>query len=325
MNEQCEVTKAIGLFGIIPTVVIKNVDQAVPLARALIASNLSIMQVSFRTEAAMAAIQAICKEFPNMLVGASDIITPEQVNDAAAGGAKFLTTAGFNPKVVKQAEANSIVIYPGVTTNTDVEKALELGIRNLNFYTTTQNNDVTAMVNGLCSPYENVRGICTNRYDPKTMTTLLTNSNVLACATDFTKIISEKDWEEKVSHFAKTLIDLVVLGHVTTHVGINCQAEPDAVGTANYLAKIFGLEMENGGGSVWIGEGIEVMKVSGRGEHGHIAIRTNNVRRSMHYMGLRDDVKFAPETFNEKDGVLISAYLQHDIGGFAFHLLQRGY
>lgn len=88
-------------IGIIPVVVLDRVEDAIPLAEALIKGGLPCAEVTFRTAAAEEAIRRISEAFPEMLVGAGTVLTTEQADRAIAAGAKFIVSPGFNPKVTK--------------------------------------------------------------------------------------------------------------------------------------------------------------------------------------------------------------------------------
>ena len=87
-------------LGIVPVVKLSRADDAVPLAKALIAGGLPVAEVTFRTAAAEESIRRMAEAFPEMLVGAGTVLSIEQVERAIGAGAKFIVTPGFNPRVV---------------------------------------------------------------------------------------------------------------------------------------------------------------------------------------------------------------------------------
>ena len=87
-------------LGIIPVVKIDRASDAVPLAKALCDGGLPVAEVTFRTDAAGEAIAAMCKAYPDMLVGAGTVLTKEQVDAAVQAGARFIVSPGLNPEVV---------------------------------------------------------------------------------------------------------------------------------------------------------------------------------------------------------------------------------
>ena len=87
-------------IGVVPVVVLEDVKDAVPLAKALVEGGLPCAEVTFRTEAAEESIRLMAEQFPDMLVGAGTVLTKEQVDAAAAAGAKFIVSPGFDPEIV---------------------------------------------------------------------------------------------------------------------------------------------------------------------------------------------------------------------------------
>jgi len=119
---------------VIPVVKITNVENAVPLAQALFNAGLPCAEITFRTDQAEEAIKRISAAFPDMLVGAGTVLTTDQVDRAAAAGAKFIVTPGFNPRVVDYCLKLGIPITPGCSSPSDIEQALERGLEVVKFF-----------------------------------------------------------------------------------------------------------------------------------------------------------------------------------------------
>ena len=113
-----------------------------------------------------------------------------------------------------------------------------------------------------------------------------------------------------------------MLGFELAHIGVNCEAEEEAVRTAEMFCKLFGWPVKVGNSSVFGGTGVEVMKKPGRGAKGHIAIRTNFLARGRAYLE-RQGFAFDESTLVVKDGKEIAIYLKDEIAGFAVHLVQK--
>src|ERR1041384_2541734 len=119
---------------IVPVAVIETVNDAVPLASALAAAGLDIIEVTLRTPAALDCIREIRRGVPQMLVGAGTILQVEQVDAALKAGAEFGVSPGLNEAVVQVARRSGLPFIPGVMTPTEVERALALGCRLLKFF-----------------------------------------------------------------------------------------------------------------------------------------------------------------------------------------------
>ena len=120
--------------GIIPVIVIEKEEQAVPLARALVAGGLNVLEVTYRTAAAPAAIAAIRREVPEAVVGAGTVLTVGMLRSAKAAGASFCVAPGFDPSVVAAAKAEGMPFCPGVATASELSQALTAGCMLVKFF-----------------------------------------------------------------------------------------------------------------------------------------------------------------------------------------------
>src|SRR5512136_1769176 len=105
---------------------VERPDDAVPLAEALLAGGLSVMEITFRTQAAAEAIGRVRKNVPRMCIGAGTLLTPDQVRRAADVGARFGVAPGLNETVLEIADQLGLPFFPGVLTPTEVDRALNL-------------------------------------------------------------------------------------------------------------------------------------------------------------------------------------------------------
>lgn len=105
---------------IVPVIAIDDVEQALPLAKALSEGGINIMEITLRTEAALAAIEIISKEFPSMYVGAGTVCNEEDVIKSKKSGAKFVFSPGISTELIDSAKKNQITLIPGVSTATEV-------------------------------------------------------------------------------------------------------------------------------------------------------------------------------------------------------------
>ncbi len=119
---------------IVPVVVIDRAEDALPLAEALFAGGLDVMEVTFRTPAATAAIRNVRETFPAMFVGAGTILDEDQLHHAVDAGAQFGVAPGLNETIVSKALALKLPFVPGVMTPSDVERGLTLGCKLQKFF-----------------------------------------------------------------------------------------------------------------------------------------------------------------------------------------------
>ena len=121
-------------IGIIPVVVLNDAKDAEPLGRALMEGGLPAAEVTFRTAAAEESIRIMAEKFPDMLVGAGTVLTKDQVDRAAAAGAKFIVSPGFDAEIVKYCQEKGIPVCPGTQTATEMIAALNLGLDKVKFF-----------------------------------------------------------------------------------------------------------------------------------------------------------------------------------------------
>ena len=119
---------------VVPVVVIDRAEDAVPLAEALLAGELNVMEITFRTPAAEQSIRNVRQAFPQMLVGAGTILDTDQLQRAINAGAQFAVAPGLNEAVIKKSLALKLPFVPGVMTPTDVEHGLALGCKLQKFF-----------------------------------------------------------------------------------------------------------------------------------------------------------------------------------------------
>jgi len=124
--------------GVVAVLVIDDARDAVPLARALLAGGVEVMELTLRTPAAFDALQAIRREVPEMTAGIGTILTAGQLHEAQSAGAAFGVAPGCNPRLLTAAREAGFSFGPGIATPTDVEIAIEHGCRLLKFFPAEQ-------------------------------------------------------------------------------------------------------------------------------------------------------------------------------------------
>ncbi|MEV7909148.1 bifunctional 4-hydroxy-2-oxoglutarate aldolase/2-dehydro-3-deoxy-phosphogluconate aldolase [Streptomyces griseus] len=122
------------LAPVVPVVVLHDVADAVPLARALVAGGLPAIEVTLRTPAALESIRAMAAEVPGAVVGAGTVISPEHVRDTVDAGARFLVSPGWTDALLEAMKASGLPFLPGVSTTSEVVAMLERGVREMKFF-----------------------------------------------------------------------------------------------------------------------------------------------------------------------------------------------
>lgn len=175
-----ETIARIGAARVLPIATLDTAEQAVPLARALLAGGLTVVEVTFRSEAAAEAIRIIRERFPDMLVGAGTVLDVEQVGLAHRAGSRFILTPGFNPAVVGAALEAGLTIFPGINDPTGVEQAMGFGLEAVKFFPAEASGGVP-FIEALSDPYAGMRFLPTGGIGPGNLTAYLALPSVLAC------------------------------------------------------------------------------------------------------------------------------------------------
>lgn len=130
---------------VVPVMVIENLDDAVPMAKALAKGGINIFEITLRTSAALEAITAIRKALPDSLVGAGTILNAQQYDDAVEAGAQFIISPGYSEVLLKHAANSSVALIPGVSTPSEIVTALEHGYDHLKFFPAEANGGAPAL------------------------------------------------------------------------------------------------------------------------------------------------------------------------------------
>ncbi len=142
-------------FPVIPVIVIDDANDAEPLAEALLNGGLNIIEVTFRTAAAPAAIERIANAFPEMLVGAGTVVTEAQAKQAIDVGSKFGLAPGTDPQTIAYFNERNVPFIPGVMTPSDIQAAVKAGCTSLKFFPAGAAGG-TKLLKAMSAPYANL-------------------------------------------------------------------------------------------------------------------------------------------------------------------------
>jgi len=165
------------LAPVVPVVVVSDVSEAVPLARALVAGGLPAIEVTLRTPAAPDAIRAIAEEVPEAVVGAGTVLTAGQVAGCVAAGARFLVSPGWTDALLGAMRGAGVPFLPGVSTTSEVVALLERGVREMKFFPAEAAGG-TAYLRSLAGPLPQARFCPTGGIGPTTAPEYLALPNV---------------------------------------------------------------------------------------------------------------------------------------------------
>ena len=205
-----KVLEDIQKIGIVPVVVIDDVKDAEPLAKALCDGGLPCAEVTFRTEAAEESIRIMAEKFPEMLIGAGTVLTTEQVDRAVAAGAKFIVSPGLNPRIVKYCVEKNIPITPGCSSASDIEQALENGLEVVKFFPAEPAGGLP-MIKALAAPYVGVKFMPTGGINQNNVKEYLKYNRILACGGSWMvkgDLIKAGDFA-KITELTKEAVEIV--------------------------------------------------------------------------------------------------------------------
>jgi 2-dehydro-3-deoxyphosphogluconate aldolase/(4S)-4-hydroxy-2-oxoglutarate aldolase len=147
------VLERIAQFGIVPVITIEEVAHALPLADALLAGGLPVIEITFRTSAAAEVVRVLAKERPQLLIGAGTLLTASNIEAAKASGAVFGVAPGLNPQIVERARELDLPFIPGIATPSEIEIAMSLGCRLLKYFPADALGG-PAMLDAMAAPYK---------------------------------------------------------------------------------------------------------------------------------------------------------------------------
>ena len=178
-SKQDQIAELIRRATVIPVLTIERVEDAVPLARALVAGGVRTLEVTLRTPVAADAAKAIIAEVPDALVGIGTILNAGDLARAEALGAKFGISPGATPELLKAVAASRLPFAPGIATASELMQALAHGFDVVKFFPAEQAGGIKAL-RALAGPFPNVRVCPTGGIGEANAATWLAEANVLA-------------------------------------------------------------------------------------------------------------------------------------------------
>ena len=167
-----------GLSPMIPVLTIAKLAEAVPLARALVAGGLRVLEVTLRTPIALEAIELIAREVPDAVVGAGTVLNDADWNCAVEAGARFIVSPGLTEPLARAAAASPLPFLPGVATASELMRGLDAGLTHFKFFPAATSGGAPAL-KALHGPFGHCRFCPTGGITEKSAPTYLALPNVL--------------------------------------------------------------------------------------------------------------------------------------------------
>lgn len=313
----------LSLAGLVPVIKVDQAQDAVPLCKALAEGGLPVAEITFRTAAAEEAIRLVHEALPEVLLGAGTVLSCEQADRAMAAGAGYIVSPGFNPTVVQHCLDKGYPVLPGISSPSEIEQALSLGVKTVKFFPAEALGGV-GMIKALAAPYGELRFVPTGGINEGNLVDYLALPQVVACGGSWmvpSAAIKQGDWA-RITELTRKAVQLM-LGFDLVHLGMNTQNQEEGLKLAGQLSQLLGWDYKGGEKGGFVGTRFEVMNLPFRGAHGHVAIGCNDVLRARHYLE-QQGIVFDESTLGYgPDGRARVIYFQDEIGGFAFHLMQK--
>lgn len=189
---------------LIPVIVIENIDHAVPMAKALVAGGIHLLEVTLRTEAGLAAIKRISEEVPEAIVGAGTVCNADEYQQAIDAGAQFIVSPGLTAeliakaqKVEKQGEWGGVFL-PGVATASEVMEAKAAGFTQLKCFPASAIGG-TKLLKAWSGPFSDIQFCPTGGISPENYREYLSLKNVMCVGGSWLtegKLLAAEDWVE---------------------------------------------------------------------------------------------------------------------------------
>lgn len=194
---------------IIPVMVINRVEDAVPMAEALIAGGLTTLEVTLRTTCALDAIAAIAAALPNAMVGAGTVCTEEQFRSVVDSGARFVVSPGCSKGLIAASQATNTPMLPGAVTATEVMAVLAAGFPVIKFFPASTSGGAAA-IKAFGGPFADARFVPTGGINPENLSDYLSLKNIVAAGGSWmlpNEACTEGDWAT-VTRLSREAVDL---------------------------------------------------------------------------------------------------------------------
>ena len=268
------------------------------------------------------AIRRVHEAMPDVLLCAGTVLTTEQVDRAVNAGAAAIVSPGLSPDVVKYCVEKGIPVCPGTANPSDVQIAIQYGLKAVKLFPAEAVGGLK-LIKSMAPVYPDMKFMPTGGINENNMLDYLAFDKILCCGGSWMvpkDAVAAKDWQ-RITDLTRSAVDKM-LGFEVRHIGLNCPDAESSMETAKKISALMGWPIKEGNSSNFVGTGYELMKKQGRGTNGHIAIGTNSVPRAKWHLEQRG-FKFIENSAVVKNGKLIAIYLEDEIGGFAFHLVQK--
>jgi 2-dehydro-3-deoxyphosphogluconate aldolase/(4S)-4-hydroxy-2-oxoglutarate aldolase len=206
-NWKIQPTDVLNAGPVMPVMVIQNLDDAVPLAKALVAGGIRVLEITLRTPIALEAIKLISQQVEGAIVGAGTITTPEQLKAAEDAGAVFAISPGLTPTLLAAAKAGNIALIPGISSLSELMLGMEYGLDHFKFFPAEAAGGIP-MLKSIAGPIPSATFCPTGGISPENYNAYLKLGNVACVGGSWlvpADAVKDKNWD-KVTALAKQAI-----------------------------------------------------------------------------------------------------------------------
>ena len=183
---------------IVPVLVINKVADALPIAEALLAANIKVLEATLRTPAALDVISIIAKELPEAVVGSGTVTNRQQLQQSVDAGAKFAISPGLTTDLLQAGNEGEIALIPGISSISDLMDASDLGYDHLKFFPAEASGGVNA-IKSIGGPFPDITFCPTGGINLKNIRDYLALPNVACCGGSWlvpNSAVENKNWSE---------------------------------------------------------------------------------------------------------------------------------
>jgi len=194
---------------IVPVLVIENIEDAIPIAKALLAADIKVLEVTLRTPSALKVIEVIAKELPDAVVGAGTVTNRDLLQRSADAGAKFAISPGLTKDLLKAGNDGDIALIPGISSISELMDGIDYGYDHFKFFPAEASGGVKA-IKSIGGPFPDIRFCPTGGINVDNVKNYLSLNNVACCGGSWLvsdEIIRNKDWD-KITQLAKEAVAL---------------------------------------------------------------------------------------------------------------------
>ncbi len=209
-NWQVQPSDLFAMGPIVPVLVIKDVKDALPIAEALLAADIKVLEVTLRTPAALEVISIIAKHLPEAVVGAGTVTNRELLQRSADAGAKFAISPGLTKDLLQAGKESNTALIPGISSISELMDGIDCGYDHLKFFPAEASGGVKA-IQSIGGPFPDIKFCPTGGINLNNVRDYLALPNVACCGGSWLvsdEIVQNGNWQE-VTRLAKQVLNHV--------------------------------------------------------------------------------------------------------------------